>query len=129
MDNPQPKPDHVEQVIRDDGRYHFAAFSFLQESLTRAAEYVHGEPGGGHVTGRQLSDAFRELAIQRWGMMAPAVLRRWGINASIDVGNMVYLLIDEGLMRRTDEDSVEDFCDCFDLGKDFDTSLDIRMRL
>jgi uncharacterized repeat protein (TIGR04138 family) len=60
--------------------------------------------------------------------MAPAVLRSWGIRESIDFGNMVYLLIEHGMMRKTEEDTVEDFRDVFYLEKDFDVSDKIRLK-
>ena len=114
--NEKDQPEHsgqseedaksIEQIITEDGRYHPEAFGFLHEGLSRAVGAVHDEPQGpGHH-----------------------VLRRWGIRESIDFGNMVYLLIQHGLMRKTDEDSIEDFRDVFDLDRDFDTSADIRLK-
>ncbi|MBS3821315.1 MAG: hypothetical protein GVY16_05120 [Planctomycetes bacterium] len=112
----------IEQVIHEDGRYRPEAFGFLHEGLARAVQNVYGEKAGpgGHVSGRQLCLSLRDLACERYGMLAPVVLRRWGIRESIDFGNMVYLLIDNGFMRKTDEDSIEDFRDVFDVAKDFD---------
>ena len=117
-------------VIADDGRYKMEAFRFLHEGLARAVQNAYGEKKvpAGHVSGRQLCEGIRQLALERWGMMAPVVLRKWGINESIDFGNMVYLMIKHGFMRKTDEDSVEDFRDIFDLDKDFDTSAEIRLK-
>jgi len=120
----------IDTVISDDGRYKMEAFGFLHEGLAKAVQNIYGEKKApnGHVSGKQLCEGIRQLAIERWGMMAPVVLRKWGINGSIDFGNMVYLLIDHGFMRKTDEDSVEDFRDVFHLDKDFDTSTKIRLE-
>lgn len=129
-DQPSPRPPEktVEDVILEDGRYHPQAFGFLQEGLARAVEKVHGEGPGGHVSGQDLCLALRDLGLERWGMLAPTVLRQWGVRGSIDFGNMVYLLIESGFMRKTEEDSLEDFRDVFDLDRDFDTSEQIRMK-
>jgi uncharacterized repeat protein (TIGR04138 family) len=129
-------PDHsgevdIEKVIAEDGRYRMEAFGFLHEGLARAVQTVYGsEEGqtGGHVTGQQLCLSLRDLACERYGLMAPVVLRQWGVHESIDFGNMVYLLIRHGLMRKTQEDSVEDFRGVFHLDRDFDTSEEIRLK-
>lgn len=127
--NRQSKKE-IDAIITNDGRYRMEAFGFLHEGLARAVQDIYGEKKvpNGHVSGRQLCEGIRRLAIERWGMMAPIVLRKWGINGSIDFGNMVYLLIEHGFMRKTDEDSVEDFRDVFDLDKNFDTGEKIRLK-
>lgn len=113
-DNPEQA---IEDVIQRDGRYPREAFAFLTEGLNRAVKKVHGDAelpaGKRHVTGGQMCQALRELAVEYWGLLAPLVLERWNIRATIDFGNMVYLLIEHDLMAKTDEDSIEDFRDCF----------------
>ena len=116
--------ESMEKVIRDDGRYPPEAYEFLHEGLTRAVKQIHGqgscEPGQSHVTGRQMCEAIRDEALARWGLLARTVLERWNIHATIDFGNMVYLLIRHSFMRKTDEDSVEDFRDVYDFADTFD---------
>ena len=63
--------------------------------------------------------SLRQEARERWGMLAPVVLRRWNIHSTFDFGRMVYLLVDNQLMHKTDEDSVEDFRDIYDFAKAF----------
>ena len=128
---PEENKKTIEQVIVEDGRYHMEAFRFLHEGLSRAVSTVYDDPQaptGHHVTGRQLCESIRDLALDRYGLMAPSVLRRWGVRGSIDFGNMVYLLIKHGLMRKTEEDSIEDFRDVFDIESGFDKSDDIRLN-
>ena len=106
----------MEEVIREDGRYPMEAFAFLHEGLRRAVQDLHGESevGQQHVSGSQLCEALRDLAVDRWGLLAKAVLARWQIRGTIDFGNMVYLLITHNLMKKTEEDTLEDFRDVFD---------------
>ena len=118
------EPDKsMEQVILEDGRYPLEAFSFLHDGLSKAVREIYGEEarseGQRHVTGRQLCEAMRDLAIERWGMLARTVLSKWHIHETIDFGNMVYLLVESGFMRKTDEDSIEDFRDVYDFDKAF----------
>ena len=113
----------MQQVIAEDGRYPPEAFAYLHEGLNRAVQEVYRSQAGGegqhHVSGQQLCLALRDLAVERWGMMAQAVLSKWNIRATIDFGNMVYLLIDHNYMRKTDEDSLEHFRDVYDFDKAF----------
>jgi len=102
----------LEEVVQEDGRYPLEAFGFLHDGLGRAVSKVHGdetEPDKPHhVTGEQLCGALREEA-----------LARWNVHSTIDFGNMVYLLVENGLMHKTDEDSVEDFRDIYDFQEAF----------
>jgi len=114
----------MEDVIRQDGRYPPEAFAFLHEGLSKAVAGAHGdkpanEAGQRHVTGQQLCFALRDLAVERWGMLAKAVLSKWNIRETLDFGNMVYLLVDNRFMRKTPEDSLEDFRAVFDFDEAF----------
>jgi uncharacterized repeat protein (TIGR04138 family) len=127
----------MEDVIRDDGRYPLEAFAFLHDALSHAVGEIHGQEAqvapdsegesSRHVTGAQLCHAMRELAIERWGRLARPVLTKWNIHATIDLGNMVYLLVNNSFMRKTDEDSVEDFRDVFSFDEAFDVALNLRL--
>ena len=130
-----PEPEKpMEDVIRSDGRYPPEAFGFLHEGLGRAVKSVHGEETGvdpgqqHHVTGAQLCHALRELASERWGLLAPAVLDKWNIHATIDFGNMVYLLIRANYMRKTETDSIEDFRDVYEFSSAFDLSNTFELK-
>jgi len=121
----------LEDVVREDGRYPLEAFGFLHDGLARAVQEIYGEgddepppaedepPPTKHVTGQQLCDGLRVEAIERWGLMARTVLERWNVRATIDFGSMVYLLIENDLMQKTDADSIEDFRDVYDFGSAF----------
>jgi len=125
----------MEEVIREDGRWPAEAFAFLHDGLKRAVAGTHGPdasatamPGqekARHVTGRQLCEALRALAVERWGLLARTVLARWNIHATIDFGNMVYLLVESKFMRKTEDDSVEDFRDVYS----FDEAFNVKVGL
>ncbi len=121
----------MEQVIRSDGRYPMEAYAFLHEALNEAVKKHHGEAGSlgpRHVTGRQLCEALRDLASERWGMMAKTVLAKWNIRETLDFGNMVYLLVDYGFMKKTEEDSIEDFRDVFSFDEAFRGSGEFELK-
>ena len=122
----------MEDVIRGDGRYPLEAFAFLHEGLATAVKANSGAkattPGPRHVSGQQLCLALRDLAIQRWGFLARTVLDRWNIRATIDFGNMVYLLVNNEFMKKTDEDSLEDFRDVFNFEQTFSRTCAFELK-
>ena len=127
----EAKPS-MENVIVADGRYPPEAFGFLHEGLARAVREVYGEAieqgARQHVSGQQLCCALRELATERWGLLARTVLDKWNIRETIDFGNMVYLLIDHNFMKRTDTDSIEDFRDVFGFAEEFGSNNDFELK-
>jgi len=125
----------MDEVIREDGRYPGEAYDFLHDGLSRAVKETHGEeaiaPGKAlsesHVTGGELCLALREQALERWGMLAKTVLNHWNIYGTIDFGNMVYLLIQNSFMRKTDTDSLEDFRDVYDFDEALEAEDDFEL--
>lgn len=76
-------------------------------------------PGVRHISGQQLCHGIRREAQNLWGMLAPLVLSRWNIRSTRDIGELVFLLIDLGLMGRQESDRIEDFDDVFDFNAAF----------
>lgn len=121
----------MEEVIREDGRYAPEAYGFLHECLARAAKAAHGTQAAGsqhHVTGQQICHACRELAVERYGQLALTVLDKWRVRCTMDLGNMVYLLIKHNFMRKTEEDSIDDFRDVFDFNEAFAHSDNFELK-
>jgi len=112
-------------VARRDPRYAYEAYEFLFEALAhtqkrlgRAAESTRADadaPAESHVSGRELCEGAVDLARRDFGRMARVVFRLWGVNATADIGEIVFNLIDASLLSRTDRDCREDFHDVFDL--------------
>ncbi len=114
--------EQFERRVRQDGRYPPEAFEFLQRGLELAARIKHGERQGNaprHVSGQELCLALRILALQQWGLLARDVLARWNIHRTRDFGEMVYLMIDLGLMGRQDSDDITDFDDVYSFREAF----------
>jgi uncharacterized repeat protein (TIGR04138 family) len=124
------------EVVRKDPRYAYEAYEFVFQSLHYAQRKLGREPpatgatedtvGKHHVSGRELLEAARELALLEFGMMARYVLKVWGINRTEDFGNIVFNLIENELMSKTNEDSLDDFRDVFNLDEalEYQVSLD-----
>src|SRR5512135_2865100 len=92
--------ERLERAIRADGRYPPEAYEFLYRGLEFASQRKYARrPGQSrHVTGQELAEALRDLAVRQWGPLAREVLRRWNIHRTRDFGEMVYFLIEQEAM-------------------------------
>jgi len=109
----------VVSIIRREGRYDAHAYFFLKDSLDFTLKRVMEETGGKgrHVSGKELLEGFRDLALEQFGPMAATLMDEWGVMECRDVGNMVFLLIEEQVFGRQDSDKPEDFDSAFDFRK------------
>ena len=96
----------------DERAYLFVlgALEFCQTRLTERR----------HITGRELSMACRDMALERYGVMAGMVLDHWGVRASSDLGDIVFTLVDLGLLISQPGDTREDFLAVFDFDQAFE---------
>lgn len=129
--------DLVKKILEADSRYDWEAYRFVREALAYAHDVLKmdapSEPVGKtessegrverHLTGQTLCEAIRVYAIEQYGYMARIVLRNWGVTTTSDFGEIVYNLIQAGLMKKSKQDRREDFDDVYDFdevfGKDF----------
>jgi uncharacterized repeat protein (TIGR04138 family) len=122
----------MQQVILEDGRYPPEAYAFLHEGLVKAVKEVHGTDATlgtqKHVSGQDLCHALRDLATERWGQLARTVLGKWNIHATMDFGNMVFVLVNANFMWATEEDSVEDFRDVYGFDEAFGAEGEFELR-
>jgi len=121
----------LEDVVRRDPRYAYEAYEFTFAALAHTQKLLGKVPppeaaeAGGeavsatqpsyHVSGRQLLEGVRDFALQQFGLMARTVFRLWGINCTDDFGEIVFNLVEAGLMSKTNEDNRVDFHAVFDL--------------
>jgi uncharacterized repeat protein (TIGR04138 family) len=116
----QEYQEALDGVLEKDSRYSRPAYFFVQRALHFYREKHGGEKEGGHIKGKELLMGVRELALDEFGPMARPVLNSWGLEKGEDVGEIVYNLIQAGLMSKTDEDRKEDFAGIME----FDEGLD-----
>ncbi len=125
----------IEQIFSDDGRYPIEAVEFVREGLSYTADKYHSSSVHTkeeaaiprHVSGSQLCEGLRELAQKRWGLLARQVLKRWNITSTSDFGAIVFLLVNNGWMRKQPHDSIEDFDSIYDFVDAFDHSYEISL--
>jgi uncharacterized repeat protein (TIGR04138 family) len=90
----------------DERAYADAAYAFLLEALAEVRQRL---ARAGHVSGAELLAGIARLGAERYGPLAALVFREWGITSSRDFGNMVYELIERGVLFQQPQDSIEDF--------------------
>lgn len=97
-------------VAARDSRYAKAAYVFVREGLRQAKGKHFGSGcGPGHVSGAGLQESLRELAIATFGRQAKARLNRWGVFKCEDFGEIVFNLVEAGLLAKQAKDSKADF--------------------
>lgn len=111
----------LDRLTHQDSRYHREAYLFLREALDhtqkQSIEGKKKEPR--HVTGQELLAGLRRYALSQFGPMAKIVLNEWGIHTCQDFGEVVFNMVDHGLLSKTESDSRDDFKDGFDFDEAF----------
>ncbi len=109
--------------------YPAEAFQFVSDGLSHTVQTIHGHRDdvgelaptdtSRHISGKQLCLGLRTYALQRYGLLARTVLHRWNIKGTEDFGKIVFAMVDAKLMRKTEEDTMEDFEQVFDFHEAF----------
>ena len=103
--------DLLVPILEQDSRYAPHAYIFVREGLDYTVKKLGKQR---HVSGQELLEGLREYALSQYGPVAKRVLAEWGITVCIDFGNIVFNLVNEGLLGKTEEDSIEDFMEGYD---------------
>ena len=109
--------ESVRSIVARESRYDSLAYWFLKDSLDFTLKRFSevDKPHGRHVSGEELLAGFRDCALEQFGPMASTLMDEWGIKQCSDVGNMVFLMIEEQVFGKQDSDKPEDFDGSFDL--------------
>ncbi len=111
----------LEPVLAQDPRFPREAYFFVREALDHTQELL-AKRGGKlprHVSGMELLDGIRDLAIKQFGPMAITVFDEWQIRRCEDFGEIVFNLVENKILSKTDEDSREDFKRGYDFTEAF----------
>ncbi len=104
------------QLLERDPRFTEDAYHFLREALDFTVKLLDKpvEGPGRHVSGQELLEGIRQYAVKEYGPMALRVLNTWGIRRTDDFGEIVFNMVESGLLGKTDEDRKEDFAGGYD---------------
>ena len=111
----------IHDIVARDSRYSGEAYEFVFEAL----DFTLRRRGGGarHVSGSEIMESVRLLALEQFGYLARPVLEHWGITSTDDFGDVVFNLIEADLLQKTADDRREDFAQLFDFESAFDQTF------
>ena len=129
------------ELINRDSRYPLDAYRFVREALSYASYILEmgserltdprkeGQPRvEHHLTGQELCEAIRIFSLQQFGLMAHAVLKNWRIESTSDFGEIVYNMIDVGLMKKSQGDDRTHFNNVYDFASAFQDEFSFCKR-
>ncbi|MBT3327215.1 MAG: hypothetical protein HN396_13330 [Gemmatimonadales bacterium] len=116
----------LEQLQQRNPRFDTRAYFFVLAALHSV---IHSLDEPRHISGKELAEGVRHMALERFGPMARSVLEHWGIHATEDVGGVVFALVEQGILIKQDGDRPEDFADVFDFEEVFELNYPWEARI
>jgi uncharacterized repeat protein (TIGR04138 family) len=106
----------LENIIALDPRFQRDAYVFMREALDFTQKLISRENQGKvrHVSGQELLDGLRQYALQQFGPMTVTVFEEWGIRTCPDFGEIVFNMVEIGLLAKTEKDTRADFKNGYD---------------
>lgn len=120
----ETEEEKLKALLSSDTRFNREAYRFVQESLEFTRRKLTRR---GHVTGKELAEGVRDLALDRFGLLAKTVLNEWGIRTTGNIGDIVYNMIKAKIMVKQDSDNREDFDDVYDFENAFQTEFKLEL--
>ena len=116
----------MDRIRLREPRFQERAYLFVLAAL----EYCQGRlPERRHICGPELAMGCRDLALERYGVLARLVLEHWGVTSTADIGDIVFTLVDLGLLISQPTDQRQDFVGVFDFGEAFEREYPWRTAL
>ena len=111
----------IEAMLKRDSRFHRDAYLFVREGLDftqkKVAKDTKKTPR--HVSGQELLEGIREYALAQYGPMTLMVFEEWGVHRCEDFGEIVFNMVENGILSKTPNDTREDFKGGYDFQKTF----------
>jgi uncharacterized repeat protein (TIGR04138 family) len=119
-------PDEMlDRILQRDRRYAREAYAFVHEALQFTVQRTGRK---GHVTGRELCEGMCEFALAQFGRLARTVLDQWGVRKSEDVGEIVFNMVEVGLLKKREEDAREDFVGAVNFEEALDHAFELHLK-
>jgi len=115
MKHPTPE-ELLNGILARDPRYTVEAYAFVRGGLDFTVRSLENQR---HISGQELLEGIRKFAIGEFGPMTKTVLNGWGIARTEDIGEIVFNMVETGLLGKTDEDSRADFANGYDFDEAF----------
>ncbi|GAB4244929.1 MAG: hypothetical protein OHK005_10040 [Candidatus Methylacidiphilales bacterium] len=101
----------VSEIVERDARYDARAYAFVRDGLDYTIKMLKRSQSGTsrHVSGAELLEGLRKFTLSEFGPMGKLVLNEWGIHACEDFGNIVFSLVNHGVLGKSEADRPDDF--------------------
>jgi uncharacterized repeat protein (TIGR04138 family) len=112
----------LDQIVAEDRRYDREAYVFVREALDHTIKTLKKDrtrSEARHVSGQELLEGIRQHALKEYGPMAITVLGSWGVLNCENFGDIVFNLVEKGVLGKTDQDRREDFQHGYDFQEAF----------
>jgi len=106
----------LQNILARDPRYKAEAYAFVRSCLDYTIRRLD-KPR--HVSGQELLGGMREFALSEFGPMTQTVLNGWGIQRTEDIGEIVFNMVETGLLGKTEKDSRADFANGYGFDEAF----------
>lgn len=106
----------LEQIQDADPRYKEDAYLFVMEALSYTQKRFKADR---HVTGQEMLIGLKELLVNKFGPMTMTVLEHWGIKDTEDFGYIIFNLVDNNVLTKTEHDNIESFRNAYDFEEVF----------
>ena len=117
--------DVLEELQEKHPRFHPRAYVFVLQALHSV---IGGLDQPRHITGRELAEGLRALALEQFGPMARRVLEHWGIHGTEDMGRVVFAMVEHGILVKQEGDRPEDFEGLYDFEEAFELNYPWKAR-
>lgn len=120
----------IDEILSEDPRYAKNAYYFIRKALDYTVQQAaqKSKRTVSHISGAQLSEGFRAYALDQFGPMASTVMDSWGLHETQDIGNIVFSLVEYGILGKNDKDKPEDFKEVYDFKDAFEKPFTPKKR-
>lgn len=111
----------LDQIRQEDSRFDKDAYHFVRRALDYTLK-EHAEDvdrASRHVTGAELLEGIRAYALHQYGPLALTVFSAWNVRCCEDFGDIVFQLVDHGILGKTERDRKADFRGVYDFERAF----------
>ena len=115
--------DVVNSIRKQDSRFDKGAYYFVRQALDHTLKHIKEEQAGNshHVSGKELLEGIKAYALDQYGPMTKTLLDAWNIKRCRDFGDIVFHLVDAGVLGKTENDSPEDFAGGYNFTEAFES--------
>lgn len=110
----------LEKICQKHKKYKIDAYTFVLTALNYTMEKLKRK---GHLAGKELLEGIKDFAIQEYGRMSKTVFEHWGVKNTEDFGQIVFNMVEEGILGKTEADSINDFRNVYDFKQVFEKNF------